>query len=296
MNKLKGAVAAAALAVALPAAAQERTGWAAQVDGLSVWQDDADLDGGGAFSASRTFLRAGGLYRTPGGTSAGLFLSYGQLSYDFSAAGNRPWEDIRDIRLSAPLRLQLGETGRLFVAPQIRWDYERGASASDGRTYGVFAGVTWQLGDRLRIGPAFGAFSGLGSDGDTVFPALLVDWQIADGWTLSTGSGLGATQGPGLTLSYDYSDTVRLSLSARREEVRFRLDDAGLAPGGVGEDSSIPVVLALDYAPNPGLSLSLFAGAEINGRLKLEDAAGRRVDTQDYETAPIAGLAFRARF
>ena len=108
--------------------------------------------------------------------------------------------------------------------------------------------------------------------------------------------GLGATQGPGLTLSYNHTDTWRFSLSARSEEVRFRLDGAGLAPDGVGEDNSFPVALSVRYAPKPYLSFTAFAGAEFDGALRLDDSTGTTVETQSYDTAPIAGLAFRVLF
>ena len=296
-NSIKGAAAlCAALTVASATEARERTGWFPFTDGLALYQGDAGLGAGGEFSASRAFLRGGGLYRFENGASAGLVVSYGQLSYDFTRAGNRPWGDIRDIRVSAPMRISFGDTGSLFVSPQIRWDYETGASASDGRSYGVFAGIAWQVSDRLRIGPAFGAFSDLGPGGSEVFPAVLVDWDLNDRWNLSTGTGLGATRGPGVSLTFAQNDQLSLSLSARSEKLRFRLDDQGPAPGGVGEDSSIPVVLSLDYAPNPAVSLNAFVGAEFNGELSLEDAAGLLVSRQSYDTAPTAGLAFRLRF
>ncbi len=282
--------------IALPAVAQQRLGWVSQIDGLTAYQSSADLDQGGDFSATRSFLRATGLYRFDSETSLGISVSYGQLDYDFSAADNQPWNDIRDIRISAPLRFQAGQRASVFVSPQVRWDYQKGAASSDGRTYGVFAGVAWQINDSLTIGPAFGAFTQLEDSGVDLFPALLVDWDINDRWNLNTGSGIGATRGPGLTLSYALSNDFSLSLSARSEKIRFRLDDAGLAPNGIGEDKSLPVVASLSYNPNPGVSLTLFAGAEFDGRLTLEDENGNEITRQSYDTAPLVGLAFRLRF
>lgn len=298
--KKTGVQAALALALlvfsAVSAAAQPRTGWSTQVDGLAVSQGSAGLSGGGSFSATRSFLRASALYRFDSGTSVGLSASFGRFDYSFSAAAVQPWEDIRDIRLSMPIRFDLGQTTSVFLSPQIRWDYQSGARSSDGRTYGVFAGVAFRLNNRLTIGPAFGAFSQLEDSGTDVFPALLVDWKIDDRWSLSTSSGLGATQGPGLTLRYAVNDRVSLALTARSERVRFRLDGTGLAPNGVGEDRSVPVVISLAYDPNPGVSLSAFVGAEFNGQLTLDNANGAEISRQSYETAPIAGLAFRLRF
>ncbi len=271
------------------------SGWSSFADGLVVYQDDAGLDEGGSFSASRSFLRGGGLYRDGAGFSLGVTASAGRLDYDFSLPGNTPWGDINDLRLAVPLAWRLENEARVLVVPQLRWDYESGASASDGLTGGVFAGIAWQVGDDLSIGPALGVFSQLEDDAE-VFPALLVDWQIADRWNLRTGTAPGATQGPGLSLGFDVTDEFSLSLGARYEKLRFRLDGTGPAPGGVGEDRSVPVVLSLAWRPNPAVSLNVFAGADFGGELRLYDASGAEISRQDYDTAPTAGFAFRIVF
>ncbi len=288
-------IALALTAMTGPALAQAPTGWGTQVDGLAVYQGSADLNGGGSFSASRAFLRGAAIYRFDQDTSAGLSVSLGQFDYDFDGVANQPWRNIRDVRISAPVRFRVGGSGQAFVVPQLRWDYQSGAQASDGMTYGLFAGLAWQVNPALRIGPAFGAYSQL-EDGVDVFPALLVDWDIAERWNLSTGTGPGATRGPGLSLRYRATDTLSVALSVRSEQVQFRLDDQGLAPGGVGQDSSIPIALSVSYDPNPGVSLTAFVGAELNGELKLKDTNGMTLNALSYDTAPIAGLAFRLRF
>lgn len=270
-------------------------GWIWVLEGFAAGQGETDLDQGGAFSSNRFFLRGGGLYRFQSGNTAGLLLRRGQLNYDFTGAA-APWGDINDLRISVPLRFRAGERVSLFASPSLRYDYEQGAARSEGRSYGLFAGITWDINARLTIGPGFGAFTEIGTDSWDVFPALLVDWQFAEAWSLTTGSGAGATQGPGVAVVYRASDAWSLSLGARYESLRFRLDNTGIARGGVGEDSSVPVVLGARYAPYPGLSLDAFVGAELNGSLTLEDAGGTRISRQDYDTAPVAGFTFRLAF
>lgn len=286
-----------------PALAQETgpagppVGWTSQVDGLALWQGEADLDTGGSFEARRVFLRGGGIYRFATGNSVGVFASLGELQYDFSGVAPAPWGDIRDLRLSVPVRLRLDSGASVFLVPSLRYDYEDGASQSDGETYGALAGITWEAGPNLTIGPGFGAFTELGADDDwDIFPILLVDWRINDQWRLSTGDAIGATQGPGLSLRYQHTDDLSFALGARYENVRFRLDGTGPAPGGVGEDEAVPVVISMRYEPTPFASFTAYAGAEFGGSLTLENAAGAVISRTDYDTAPVAGLAFRLRF
>lgn len=295
-EKISPAIAALLFLTPSKVLAEPPTGLLSQIDGLAAWQGTADLSGSGSFSANRAFVRASSIYSLVDGNSIGVSASFGQFDYEFDGATNQPWTDIRDVRFSLPVRFSVGDSASVFLAPQVRWDFQSGVSASDGQTEGFFAAVAWKISESLTIGPAFGAFTQLEDSSINFFPALLVDWDINEKWNLNTGSGIGATQGPGLTLSYDYSNTVSFSLSARSEKIRFRLDSSGLAPDGIGEDQSIPVVLSLDYKPSRNVSLSVFAGAEFSGELALEDARGNQISRQTYDTAPIAGLAFRARF
>jgi long-subunit fatty acid transport protein len=293
---LPAALACTALGATTTAQAQPRTGWMMETNGFAAYQSEADLSGGGDVSSTRVFLSFAGLYQFDEGNAAGLSIGLGQQSYDFDGGAVPLWGDIRAVGLSAPLRFQLGQSANVIVSPQVRQAYERGASGSDSTTYGVFAGVSWQVSDALRIGPAFGAFSELEGSGAEVFPALIVDWQISDRWHFSTGGGVAATRGPGLRLGYAYSDALDIGLGVRLERSEFRLDQTGLAPGGVGEDNSIPVVISLDYKPNPGVSVNGFIGAALDGELKVEDATGATINKQSYDPAPVAGLAIRLRF
>jgi hypothetical protein len=198
-----------------------------------------------------------------------------------------------------PFRFRVGQSASVFIAPQARWDYEKDASMSDGFTYGALAGVSWRINENLAIGPGFGAFTQLEDSGVDVFPALLIDWQISDSWNMTTGSGLGATEGPGLTLNYQLDESLSFSLAWRYERIRFRLDDDGVAPEGVGEDENFPVVLSMQYDPNPNFSLAVFAGAKFDGKLTIENSSGREIDREAYDmvdTVPIFGFAARWRF
>lgn len=287
--------AAATFICAGQASAQAPEGWSYRLEGAALSQGDADItSGGNAFSADRTYLRFGARSQRPGTLNFGLSATLGQTDYDFDR--DAPWGRIRENELSFVMSGGNARGTRWFVAPSVRERSESGASRSDGRSAGVFAGVSWQVNDRLTIGPAFGAFEGLGSEDTQVFPALLLDWQIADRWSLTTGPTLGASEGPGLSLRYQVNDTWRLTLSARQETNRFALSTSGATPGGVGEDSSLPVVLAVNYNPSPAVNVALFAGAEFNGEFEVENAAGSVVRQDSYDTAPLIGLAFSFAF
>ena len=114
--------------------------------------------------------------------------------------------------------------------------------------------------------------------------------------SLETGGGLAASRGPGLQLTWQPTSQWRLALGGRYEKIRFRLDDKGAAPGGIGEDEAIPLYALAEYSWSDDLKLSLIGGAEVGGNLRLEDSSGNLVSESDMDTAPFVGLTFKGRF
>lgn len=271
-----------------------------RVEGGGYYQSGTDLkDSPGSFSVSRGYISVGGEYRWDFRNAAGLSFGTGFTDYDFNNAtglsDGDPWSRIEDYRLSVPVRFSLGETTQAIVIPTVRWEAEEDANLDDGRTYGAIAGVAWRLNETLTIGPGIGVFSRL-RGGTQVFPILIIDWSITDRLSLSTGRGLGASEGPGLTLDYRIADDWTLGLAGRYENREFRLDDKGVAPGGIGRDRVYPVVATAVWSPNPLVRLSAFAGVEFGGTLSLLDEEGTVLQDSDYDAAPIFGGTFTFRF
>ena len=274
--------------------------WVFTFEGGGLHQSEADLkDAEGGFAVDRWFVGAGLDYGWSLRDSIGLSVGAGRSTYDFNEAaslgGEAPWEKIEDSRLALTWRYGFGETGSLIVVPSLRQYGEDGASSGDSRTYGLLAAAFWRLSDTLTIGPGIGVFSRL-EDSSRVFPILAIDWDISERWNLSTGRGLAASQGPGLTLSYQLNRAWTFGLSGRYEDIEFRLDEAGPVPGGIGRDQSLPLILSARLEPNPKFSLAVFIGTELGGRLTLMDDIGQVIERSDYDPAPLFGATFDFRF
>ena len=155
--------------------------------------------------------------------------------------------------------------------------------------------MSWKLSNTLTLGPGFGWFSEVGG-GSTAFPIIVIDWKITDRISLTTGSGLAASQGPGLTLNYQLAEKSTLGLTGRFEQTRFALDSEAGDAAQIGEDQSAPLLLTLEYSPWPMTSISVLAGAEFAGQLTLEDASGDSIANSEFDTAPVIGLTFSSRF
>lgn len=274
--------------------------WVWSAAGGAVHQFSANLsDGSGDLSITRGFLSAGLGYAWSRDTSVSVSFGIGTSDYDFSSGtlidGYKPWGRIRDYRLSVPVRFAPTEKMSVIVIPSLRTHAESGASLRDGRTEGVLGGFSWKFSDTLSIGPGFGWFSDVG-DENNVFPILLVDWKITESLSLSTGRGLAASQGPGLSFNYELNQNWTLGLTARYEKTRFSLKEREDRSAGVGEDSSTPLYIVASYSPWPMTSMTALAGVDIGGNMSLEDGNGQRIAKTDLDTAMVFGFTFQSRF
>ncbi len=181
------------------------------------------------------------------------------------------------------------------MIPSLRFTAESGADLEDAGSGGGFAGFAYRFSDRLTIGPGIGVVTQLEDDA-TVFPVVIINWKITDRLNLSTGRGLGATLGPGLTLSWKATHKWNFSLGGRFERLRFRLDENGIAPKGIGDDRSFPLFGGVVYSFSRQARASLVGGVKLGGELRLEDEKGRRITKEDYDPAGFVGFTFSLRF
>jgi len=276
-----------------------KVGWSTFLRGGYVHQFDSDLDNGGSFSVNRLFIQGGLTYAHDYRRSISLALGYGFDGYDFSGdrgfVSLRPWESINSLRISTPVRWGFDQKWTVFVIPAVHFTAESGADLGDAASGGGFTGFSCRFSDRLTMGLGIGVLTQI-EDDTTVFPSLIINWKITDRLSLGTGRGLGATLGPGLALNWKASDKWNLSLGGRVERLRFRLDNKGTAPKGIGEDRSYLLFGGLTYSFSRRALVSLVGGVDLDGQHRLEDKKGQRIAEEDYNPAGFLGFTFRFRF
>ena len=76
---------------------------------------------------------------------------------------------------------------------------------------------------------------------------------------------------------------------------RFRLDDSGVAPRGVGEETGFSFTGRLSFNPRSDLSVNLLAGVFF-GEYELEASSGATVSDIDLDPAAFLGVTARFRF
>jgi outer membrane receptor protein involved in Fe transport len=273
--------------------------WRWTLQAGAVYQAESSLDSGGDLSAARFFVSGGGAKVLRDRWRLGVTLGYGEDNYDFSGSsgfgGLDPWDRVREFRAGVSAQYFANDEWTLYAIPSVRFNAESGASFDDGINGGLLAGASYRVNDTLTIGPGFGVFTEI-EDSTSFFPILLIDWKITDTLSLETGRGFAASRGPGLQLRWRYSPTWQFAIGGRYEKTRFRLDDEGVAPGGVGQDKAIPLFALAEYAMGQDLKLGLIGGAEVGGELRLEDDAGKLIGRSDLSEAMFLGATFQASF
>lgn len=293
---VRRAAAAASLmsmALSLPAGAQTQT----FVSFAAMGQASADLDDGGDFSATGVLLRAGMTWRHASGRSTGISLSYDTIDYDFSGATGypgAPWDTVQRIGLSAPIGLPGSNGWQYGIAPSVEWSRESGADWGDSLIYGAIVSATRVLGADRRIGVGLGAFRQI--EETRVFPLVLVDWRLSERWRLVNPLPSGPVGPAGLELDYGFDGGWSLGLGLAYRSIRFRLDEDGPVPGGVGEENGVPVFLRGATRFGEHASFMVYAGALVSGELELEDADGHGISQQSFDPSALLGVSLSGRF
>ena len=252
----------------------------------------ADIDGGGDFSVNAGAVRAKLGRAFDARTSADVSVSYVYEDWHFgtpNALGTTaPWGTVHQPSIGASMRYAYSDTLAFLVAPQVEWNYETGASASDGLSYGAVVGAIYTWSKSLTVGAGVAAFRQVNRT--QVFPILIVNWQINDKLTLSNPLEAGPTGGPGIELSYEISEPWDIGVGVAFRDTRFRLRRDGPTPNGIGQEKGVPIFAHLAFSPSRALSVDFYAGAIVDGNMRVLDSNGATLSSSDYKTQPVLGI------
>ena len=194
--------------------------------------------------------------------------------------------------VDAPLHLPRLADSRSPLS--IGYAGEEGAEPGDALVYGAVISATKTIGPDLSLGLGAGAFRQI--DRWRVFPFLSVRWRINDRWRLSNPLRVGPAGPAGLELAYSIDGNWEAAAGGAYRSYRFRLDEDGTIPGGIGEIRGIPLFARLSRTWRHGWRADLYAGVLLGGKLGLEDGRGDRIGSASFDPAPLAGLFATRKF
>jgi len=263
-----------------------------------LYQSGTAIPGGGEFRVSRAFVNADVAGTTGFPAWLGLGLTYDREEYAFSAPSGlsvpAPWGTIHRIGFSPSIIHSIAPDWRILFAPSIGYAGEEGAEPGDALVYGAVLSATKTIGPDLSLGLGAGAFRQI--DRWRVFPFLSVRWRINDRWKLSNPLRVGPAGPAGLELAYSIDGNWEMAAGGAYRSYRFRLDEDGTFPGGIGEIGGIPLFARLSRTWRHGWRVDLYAGVLLGGTLDIDNERGDQVGSASFDPAPLAGLFVTRKF
>lgn len=263
-----------------------------------VYQFAGDLDSGGDAGYAGVLTSVGRTWTLDARSTLRLGLSFDYEDWHFSDmaafGGMEPWGSLYRVGVSVPYSYTTGNGWRLSFSPTLEYSGESGAELSDALEYGALVSAARRLSPDLTLGLGVGVYARI--EQTRAFPFLIVDWRITDRLRLTNPLPAGPAGPAGLEISYALDSAWELGIAAAFRSFRFRLDENGPVPNGVGENAYLPVVARIGYRISDALTFNLYAGAALAGNLRVEDRNGNGIYDEDRDPAGLVGLSVVGRF
>ncbi len=228
----------------------------------------------------------------------GMNVGYHYQRYDFSGLPifgvREPWEQIHAVNLGLPLFYNPSEKWRLMLSPSVQYSGEADADFHEALSYGGVLTATHVYSQDLMVGVGVALFDQL--EETSVFPFIAVRWQITPRWRLANPFRGGPVGPAGLELAYLPDDQWELAAGGAYRTFRFRLDENGSTPNGIGESRFFTAFGRISKKMGSRFKLDLYGGAFLEGELILENANGSEIGSEDFDPTAFIGLALNANF
>ena len=271
----------------------------AKFDSHFAKQFDSTIDNGGKIGVSRYGAELRLDYTMTNDDDLQLRFQYQRDDWEFtgtSGMGNdNPWDLVTTIDLALQWTHQLQDKTQIFGGPIMKWSSDSGAQQSESDVFGGMIGFAHVYSDTLVIGGGLGVIQSLDDD-SRLFPIIVLDWKLSDDLTLTSDLTTRFGSRIGVELVWTPRDDWSLGAGLSYDYSRFRLDDVGIAQGGVGEATSLPLTLRASYHPSPNVDFTIFGGFVLSGELSVYDQAGVSLETENYDAAGLVGLLAQYRF
>lgn len=259
---------------------------------------DTDFDNGGSISMNHYEITAGLDQKLSEQLKTGVGVGYSLQDYDFSGSSGfgalNPWEEIHTFSISTSLTYAPNRNWSILISPFVESSAESGANDSESYSYGGFIFASYAYSDNLILGFGGGVTSGL--EETEFIPALYVRWRINDKLLLTNPAEAGPSAPAGLELSYALSPQWNIGAGAAYRSYRFRLDDEGVAPDGIGEFAGVSAWLRVSWQPTDFTTLAIYGGYTFAGEIELEDRDSNSIAGDEYDPAPFAAASLEITF
>jgi hypothetical protein len=200
---------------------------------------------------------------------------------------------VHTFALTARATFTLNDEWSIFAGPYVQCSRESGTDLDEGWTGGGFGGVIARPFDGLVIGGGFGILTQL-QDDLRFDPMIILDWEITDEFALRS-IGTAGGRRAGVEFTWDLGGGWEMGVGGAYRFERFRLDDSGAAPNGVGEETNYPFWARITYSTGT-VTMSGFFGWTFQGEIEVEERNGNILGNENYESVPAVGFSASIQF
>ncbi|QLI81079.1 hypothetical protein HZU75_05790 [Chitinibacter fontanus] len=265
-----------------------------------VMVPEFNLDSGGSADATWMMASIGVNQQLDAQSSIGIDLAASRQDWTFhdvKAWGNveQPWGVLHRWTVAVPYTFASSSGWLYSVAPGVELSSESGAANRDSVSYGATAFAAKMISPSLMLGLGVSAWTGL--EDASVFPFLVVNWQITDSLRLANPFKAGPAGPAGLELSWKATPALELGAGGTFRSFTSRLSGQNqVAANGLLEDNSMPVFMRASYSISKELRFDAYAGAAMGGEFEIRNAQNQVVRTEKHDAMPFLALTASGSF
>ncbi|WP_157669965.1 DUF6268 family outer membrane beta-barrel protein [Chitinibacter sp. GC72] len=265
----------------------------------SIRSGEFDLDSGGQAKTRWLMGSVGIKTQLDRQNSIGIDFSAARQHWDFENprawGGKTPWQTIEQASIGLSYTHATQDGWIYSFAPSVGLSGEKDAKRSDSYHYGASGFVAKSIAPDLLIGLGLGAYRTF--DETSVFPFVVVNWQITPTVRLSNPFSAGAVGPAGVELSWAATPQLELGTGTTIRSYSSRLaKNNKVAAGGVLEQTSMPLFVRAGYRFSPALRLDSYIGSAIGGEMRIRDEHGHEVRKEKHDAMPFVAVSFSGEF
>jgi len=266
-----------------------------------VYQFPSHVDGGGDLGVFSLYSYADFTKRFNEKLGAGISLHYQFDNYEFSGLTAfyvaKPWKEVMHTGISIPIFYTVNDKWEIVLIPQGQFSGEFDAKFGDSLVYGGAAGAKYSFTPNIRLGAGVAAYYYL--EEARVFPFLIIDMKLSgkfNRFSISNPFHLSPAGPAGVIVSYQLNRQWDIGVGGALRSSRFRLDNNGPIPNGIGEYTRFPLFARLSYKPVPEVTVAFYGGLSLYNRLRVEDRHGDELYESGQDVAPLIGGSISGKF
>jgi hypothetical protein len=209
--------------------------------------------------------------------------------------GLEPWDDIHTVNAGVIFSLDISDEFTITGGPVAQFAREAGTDWNDGFTAGGVVGMSYKFSSDFSLGGGAVITSQI-EDNVRVAPFIIISWDVNDDFKVVSQAGERGSGVRGTEVVYNPEGAWEFAFGGSYQFSRFRLDDDGPAPDGVGEEETLPLWLRASCNLGPQLRVDGLFGVNTSGYARLEDDEGGLIEERDYDPALFFGVYGSVQF